>query len=76
MIPGIAELIVILVIVLLVFGHNKLPALGDAIGKSIKSFRRAARGADDIEVTPREGGGRDRLRSGEPPEDPDPPRPA
>ncbi len=69
MIPGIAELIVILVIVLLVFGHNKLPALGDAIGKSIKSFRRAARGADDIEVTPR-----DRLRSGEPPDDQDPPR--
>ena len=66
--PGIAELIVILVIVLLVFGHNKLPALGDALGKSIKSFRRAARGADDIEVTPR-----DRLPPG--PGDQDPPRP-
>ncbi len=72
--PGITELIVILVIVLLVFGHNKLPALGDALGKSIKSFRRAARGADDIEVTPREGG---RLRSpGEGPGDQDPPRSA
>lgn len=51
--PGFAEWIIILVIVLLVFGHNKLPALGDALGRSIKNFRRASKGADEIEVTPR-----------------------
>ena len=51
--PGFAELIVILVIVLLVFGHNKLPALGDALGRTVKNFRRASKGGDEIDVTPR-----------------------
>ncbi len=49
--PGIPELLVILVIVLLIFGAGKLPAIGDALGRSIKNFRRAAGGHDEIEVS-------------------------
>jgi sec-independent protein translocase protein TatA len=48
------ELIVILVIVLLIFGAGKLPAIGDALGRSIKNFRRATAGQDEIEVAKRE----------------------
>lgn len=48
--PGVPELLVILLIVLLVFGAGKLPAIGDALGRSIKNFRRAASGSDEIEV--------------------------
>lgn len=48
--PGVPELLVILVIVLLIFGAGKLPAIGDALGRSIKNFRRASAGADEIEV--------------------------
>ncbi len=48
--PGIPELLVILVIVLLIFGAGKLPQIGEALGKSIKNFKRAASGGDEIEV--------------------------
>ena len=40
--PGMGELIVILLIVLVVFGANKLPGIGDALGKSIKNFKKAS----------------------------------
>ena len=42
MIPGFhgADLIVILVIALLVFGPKRLPEMGASIGKSIKEFRK------------------------------------
>lgn len=40
--PGMGELIVILLIVLVVFGANKLPGIGDALGRSIKNFRKAS----------------------------------
>ena len=50
---GFGELIILLIIVLLVFGAGKLPQIGDALGKSIKNFKRAATGKDEIEVTPK-----------------------
>ena len=45
--PGMGELLVILAIVLVVFGANKLPGIGDALGRSIKNFKRASAGEDD-----------------------------
>jgi sec-independent protein translocase protein TatA len=36
------ELIVILLIVLVVFGANKLPGIGDALGRSIRNFKKAS----------------------------------
>jgi len=50
---GLTELIVVLLIVLIVFGAGKLPQIGDALGRSIKNFKRAASGADEIEVAPK-----------------------
>ncbi len=50
--PGMGELLIILVIVLLVFGANKLPQLGDGIGKAIKNFKRGLNQDEDIDVTP------------------------
>lgn len=52
--PGMGELLIILVIVLLVFGANKLPQLGEGIGKAIKNFKRGVNHDDDIDVTPSE----------------------
>ena len=40
---GIWELVIILVIVLLIFGANRLPELGKGIGKGIKNFKDATR---------------------------------
>src|SRR5512140_2931095 len=50
--PGMGELIVILLIVLVVFGANKLPGIGDALGRSIKNFKKASNvdGDDDDDV--------------------------
>jgi sec-independent protein translocase protein TatA len=49
--PGIPELIIILVIVLVIFGGSKLPMVGENLGKGIRSFKKAlTKGADDNEV--------------------------
>ena len=45
--PGMGELIVILLIVLVVFGANKLPGIGDALGRSIKNFKKASNVEED-----------------------------
>ncbi len=37
---GMPELIIILVIVLVIFGANRLPQLGEGLGKAIKSFKK------------------------------------
>ena len=40
---GLPELLIILAIVVLIFGANKLPDLGRGIGKGIKNFKEANR---------------------------------
>ena len=50
---GMPELIIILVIVLVVFGAGRLPEIGGALGKSIRNFKRASDGKDEIEIKPR-----------------------
>jgi len=51
--PGIGELIIILVIILIVFGAGKLPQIGDALGRSIRNFKRASSGTEEVEVGPK-----------------------
>lgn len=41
---GLPEMLVILVVVLLVFGPNRLPQVANGIGKSIREFKRAMSG--------------------------------
>jgi sec-independent protein translocase protein TatA len=50
---GIGELLIILVIVLVLFSR-RLPDLGEGLGKSIKKFRKAVGGSDEIDVTPKD----------------------
>ena len=45
---GVPELLIILLIVLLIFGANRLPELGKGIGRGIKNFKDATReGAEE-----------------------------
>jgi len=47
---GAGEMVVLLLIVLLVFGANRLPEAGRAVGKGIREFQRALRDTrDEIE---------------------------
>jgi sec-independent protein translocase protein TatA len=41
---GTGELIIVLVVVLLVFGANKIPQLGDGLGKAIRNFKKGMGG--------------------------------
>lgn len=43
---GLPELIVILVIIILIFGANRLPEIGRGIGKGIRNFREAGKEDD------------------------------
>ena len=48
---GLAEFLIILVIVLVLFGH-KLPEVGEGLGKAIRGFRKSIKEQDEIDVTP------------------------
>ncbi|MCY3758908.1 MAG: twin-arginine translocase TatA/TatE family subunit [Acidobacteria bacterium] len=47
---GIAEWIIILVIVFLLFGAKRLPEIGKGIGEGIKNFRGAMKKEDDKDL--------------------------
>lgn len=49
---GFGELLLIFLVLLLIFGTSKLPALGDALGKGLRNFKKSAKD-DAIDVTPR-----------------------
>lgn len=44
---GPAEIILVLIIALIVFGPGRLPEIGQALGKSIREFRDATSGITD-----------------------------
>jgi sec-independent protein translocase protein TatA len=44
------HLLLILVIVLIIFGPGKLPALGESLGKSIRGFKKAMSENEDDKV--------------------------
>jgi sec-independent protein translocase protein TatA len=50
---GLPELLVLLAIVLVIFGAGKLPQIGTAFGRSIRNFKNASDGKDEIDITPR-----------------------
>ena len=50
---GMPELLIILVIILIIFGAGKLPEIGGALGKSIRNFKKASDGKDEIEIKPK-----------------------
>ena len=50
---GFPELLVILLIVLVIFGAGKLPQIGDALGRSIKNFKKATKD-EEVDVSPRQ----------------------
>ncbi len=49
---GMGELVVILLIVVILFGANKLPQLGKGLGEGIRSFKKAFGGEEEEKPTP------------------------
>jgi sec-independent protein translocase protein TatA len=52
---GMGELLVILVIVILIFGVNKIPQLGKGLGEGIRNFKSALKaGEEEVASKPEE----------------------
>jgi sec-independent protein translocase protein TatA len=49
---GMGELIIILLIVVVLFGANRLPQLGKGLGEGIRSFKKSFSGEDDEKPGP------------------------
>lgn len=48
---GIWEIALILVIILIIFGVGKLPQVGSALGKGLRSFKKGQAGEEEEEKT-------------------------
>jgi sec-independent protein translocase protein TatA len=48
---GVTELLIILVIIVILFGVNKLPRLGKGLGEGIRNFKDSVKTGQDDETT-------------------------
>lgn len=44
---GVPELIIIFLIIVVLFGASRLPAIGKGLGEGIKNFKKGIKGAED-----------------------------
>lgn len=49
---GLTGILLVIIVVLIITGFNKLPELGSGLGRSIKNFKRNLNEPDEIDVTP------------------------
>lgn len=52
---GMPEMLIILVIVLVIFGASRLPQLGEGLGKSIQSFKKAMKDGQGTTIVNKDG---------------------
>ncbi len=48
---GIPELVIVLLIILVIFGANKLPEIGSGMGRALKNFKKATNEPEEIQVS-------------------------
>lgn len=49
---GVPELVLILVLALIIFGPNKLPEVGSALGRTIKEFKKSTQEVEKEVIEP------------------------
>lgn len=49
---GVPELVLILVLALIIFGPNKLPEVGSALGRTIKEFKQSTQEVEKEVIEP------------------------
>jgi sec-independent protein translocase protein TatA len=50
---GMPELVIILVIIMIIFGANKLPQMGAGLANGIRNFKKGIDGKEEIDSTPK-----------------------
>ncbi|MDR1677010.1 MAG: twin-arginine translocase TatA/TatE family subunit [Deltaproteobacteria bacterium] len=45
------EILVILLVIVVIFGANRLPELGKGLGRGLRNFRKAMSGKEDLETS-------------------------
>ena len=50
---GMPELVIILVIIMIIFGANKLPQIGSGLAKGIRNFKTGIDGKEETDTTPK-----------------------
>ncbi len=50
---GMPELVIILAIIMIIFGANKLPQMGAGLAKGIRNFKKGIDEKEEIDVTPK-----------------------
>jgi len=48
---SLTHLLLLTIVLLLIFGPTKLPALGKSLGEGFRGFKKSFKGEDDIDVT-------------------------
>jgi sec-independent protein translocase protein TatA len=56
------HLVLILIMVLIIFGAGRLPEIGEGLGKSIRSFKKAMSGEDEPKDKPGSGEHKDEKK--------------
>ena len=51
---GMPELVVILVIIMIIFGANKLPQIGSGLANGIRNFKKGINEKEEADVTPKQ----------------------
>lgn len=49
---GLTGILIVVIVVLIITGFNKLPEVGSGLGRSIKNFKRSLNEPNEINVTP------------------------
>ncbi len=52
--PGLSEILIILLIIAVIFGAGRLPQIGDGLGRAIRNFKKSVKGENEIDVTPKQ----------------------
>lgn len=56
---GLTGILILVIIVLIFTGKNKLPELGAGLGRTVRNFTRSLSEPDEVDITPRTGKGKD-----------------
>lgn len=59
---GMPEILLILVIVVILFGANKLPELGKGMGSFIKNLKKGMSEPDEIDITPKKSEEKEKVK--------------